>query len=72
MYILQSLDIKNQDVFYQEDANGGDILGGKPVLVSYNNTRWQLLHPFQSSITIIVPLIPIQVSQKSGQTSGYC
>jgi len=32
MYIPLSLDIKNQEVFYQENVNHADILWGMPVL----------------------------------------
>lgn len=33
MYILWSLDIKNQEVFYHENINRGDVLWGMPVII---------------------------------------
>ena len=33
MYILWSLVIKNQEVFYCENINQGDVLWGMPVII---------------------------------------
>jgi hypothetical protein len=53
MYIPWSLDIKNQEVFYQENVNHADILWGMPVLdknIPFSNLQ-QIHHYIKNKST---------------------
>jgi hypothetical protein len=41
-YILWSLDIKNQEAFYQGNVNWGDVLQGMPVIVNNYTHKYEI------------------------------